>query len=101
MMFNGWILEPKVAKDTLYLDTIAVSEHSRSMGIGKMLIHEITQFAHKEGFSFVKLSVTDNNPRARSLYERLRFREAAVEKIPYPWSRTFGFSSASEMVLEI
>ncbi len=61
MIFNGWILESKVPKDTLYLDTIAVAEHSRGRGIGVMLLHKIIQFAHSEGFSCVKLSVTDTN----------------------------------------
>ncbi|MHA1289734.1 MAG: GNAT family N-acetyltransferase, partial [Candidatus Thorarchaeota archaeon] len=96
MIFNGWVLESKVSKDALYLDTIAVDEHNRGRGVGKLLIDEIIQFARKKGFSFVKLAVVNTNSRAKSLYERLGFKEVKIEKMPYPWSRTFGFSSASE-----
>ncbi|MHA2423465.1 MAG: GNAT family N-acetyltransferase [Candidatus Thorarchaeota archaeon] len=100
-MFNGWLLEHRAKKDELYLDTIAVSEQARGHGIGSKLLQEVIDFGCKEGFSYLKLSVIDTNPWAKSLYERMGFRVEAIQKMPYPWSRTFGFSSAIDMKLEL
>ncbi|MHA1907067.1 MAG: GNAT family N-acetyltransferase [Candidatus Thorarchaeota archaeon] len=100
-MFNGWLLEHRAKKDELYLDTIAVSEEARGLGIGSKLLQTVQDFARQEGFSYVKLSVIDTNTRAMSMYERMGFRVEAVQKMPYPWSRTFGFSSVIDMILDI
>jgi ribosomal protein S18 acetylase RimI-like enzyme len=101
MIFNGWILESKVPENTLSLDSIAVAEYSRGRGVGKLLIDEVIQFARRKGFSKVKLSVINTNPRAKALYEQIGFKVIKVENIPFPWNRTFGFSSASMMEFEL
>ena len=101
MVYNGWILEQKTSAETLYLDTIAVTENSRGRGIGKMMIQKVIQFAREQGFSSIKLSVINTNNREKLLYERLGFRKVALQKIPFPWSRTFGFTSAYDMVFEL
>jgi ribosomal protein S18 acetylase RimI-like enzyme len=101
VIFNGWLLEYQPKKGELYLDTIAVSEQARGHGIGSKLLNTVINFARDEGFSSIKLSVIDTNTRAKSLYERVGFQVVKVEKLPYPWSRTFGFSSAIGMVLEL
>jgi ribosomal protein S18 acetylase RimI-like enzyme len=100
-MYNGWLLEYNANQEELYLDTIAVSEQARGHGIGSILLNTVIDFAREEGFLAVKLSVIDTNTRAKSLYERVGFQVVKVEKIPYPWSRTFGFSSAIDMVLKL
>ncbi len=99
-MFNGWLLEHRAKKNELYVDTIAVAERSRGLGIGSKLLRAVIDFGREEGFSYVKLSVIETNTRARSLYERMGFREESVRNVPYPWSRTFGFSSTIDLVLD-
>jgi len=100
-MFNGWLLEHRVKKNELYMDTIAVAEDSRGLGIGGKLLKEVIAFGSSESFSCIKLSVIDTNVRAKLLYERIGFRETAINNIPYPWNRTFGFSSAYDMELKL
>lgn len=99
-MFNGWLLEHHAKKNEIYVDTIAVTEQARGLGIGSKLLRAVIDFSREKGFSYVKLSVIDTNTRAKSFYERMGFREKSVQNVPYPWSRTFGFSSAIEMILD-
>ena len=99
-MFNGWLLEHRAKKNEIYVDTIAVAEYARGLGIGSKLLQTVIDFGREKGFSYVKLSVIETNTRAKSFYERMGFREESVQNVPYPWSRTFGFSSAIEMIFE-
>lgn len=82
-------------------DTIAVAEQYRGLGIGSKLLQTVIDFGRKENFACVKLSVIGTNTHAKKLYERTGFREESVQKIPYPWSRTFGFEYAIDMILEL
>ncbi len=100
-IFNGWLLESKVRDDELHFDTIAVTPRFRGLGIGSQLIRHVIDFAGDEGFSCIKLFVINTNSRAKRLYERLGFDSRAHTAIPFPWSRTFGFSEAVEMVLAL
>jgi len=45
--------------------------------------------------------VIETNQNARMLYERVGFKEAKVQKIPYPFSRLLGFGSVTEMVYRL
>ncbi len=100
-MFNGWLLEHRVKKNELFVDTIAVAEQYRGLGIGNKLLQTVIDFSRRQNFSCVKLSVIGTNTRAKKLYERTGFREESVQKIPYPWSRTFGFEYAIDMIFEL
>jgi len=91
------LMTPKIKKDTVRIDSIAVLKPYRSMGIGTMLINEVFDFARKNGLKKVRLEVVDTNPKAKALYERMGFvQEKKVNY--YFFARTAGFSSEYIMV---
>lgn len=101
VIFNGMILESKIHDDELCLDTLAVAEDMRGLGIGTHLVNEVIGYAREIGKVRVKLWVVDTNPLAKKLYERIGFKEGSFQKIPFPWSRIFAFSGASELTYEL
>ncbi|MHA1780932.1 MAG: GNAT family N-acetyltransferase [Candidatus Thorarchaeota archaeon] len=101
IIFNGWLIESKVADDELYLDTIAVADDWRGKGIGKQIVETVFAIAQEKGLSRVKLAVVDTNPRAKAFYERIGFGVKKVGAIPYPWKRIFKFSSADIMEYDL
>jgi ribosomal protein S18 acetylase RimI-like enzyme len=52
---------------------LAVMPHLQSCGLGTVLIAALEQCARERGVSQVDLGVSDGNPRARALYERLGY----------------------------
>ena len=96
----GWIFYNKVEERELLIDVLAVDRDMRGKGIGSRLVTFIIDFAYSNGYKRVKLFVTETNWKAKVFYERLGFREIKVHRIPFPWSRIFGFSKASEMMCE-
>lgn len=58
-----------------YLDSIAVRADQRGRGIGAQLLEALPQFATQLGANKIGLSVDDDNPRAKQLYERQGFKE--------------------------
>ncbi|MBM3705715.1 MAG: GNAT family N-acetyltransferase [Actinobacteria bacterium] len=91
---------PKIGKDVIRIDSLAVDVHFRGNGVGTMLIEEVCEFARKNGFREVMLEVVDTNPRAKALYERLGFVQKKVKKY-YFLTRSAGFSSESIMSRQI
>jgi len=78
--FGGWarqgaiaLLSREVDNTRFLVDGIAVSEAWRSKGIGAALVAALTDEARCRGYDLLRLDVSDQNPRARSFYERLGF----------------------------
>src|SRR5215211_4726875 len=57
---------------------VAVRDGWRGTGLGTRLMNELAELAHEHGFTRLTLSVDADNP-ARRLYERLGYREVAVD----------------------
>lgn len=66
-----------IDKETLpnewYLDTISVSEKFRGKGIGSKLLEALPMLAEKANRTIIGLSVDQQNPQAKKLYERHGF----------------------------
>ena len=96
----GLLLMRPHRPDELLMDGIAVDSSARGQGIGSLLLEEVCDFAHREGYARVRLDVIDTNPGARRLYERHGFR--AVHTQSLGWLKpVFGFGSATEMVKSV
>ncbi len=68
-----------------YLDSIAVAPASQGKGIGRQLIYAAEDRARAEGHARTGLLVSDENPDARRLYERLGYVAEAV--LPFSGGR--------------
>ena len=84
--------KPKIKKDVVRLEALAVDKTCRSKGVGTLLIKKVFNFARDNGFKEVLLEVVDTNPRAKVLYERLGFIQKKKVKF-YFFTRKAGFSS--------
>jgi GNAT superfamily N-acetyltransferase len=98
---NGWVLYDHSPRNAVLLDELAVSPEARGKGVGTLLIAETVKVAREAGLPAVKLSVVDWNVDAKRLYTRLGFRDTKKHKVPWPWSRVFGFRYADEMTLTL
>lgn len=68
---------------TAELVSMWVNPAARGHGVGHALIDAVAGWARSRGFGDVHLWVTDTNPHARALYERLGFT-ATGERQPLP-----------------
>lgn len=64
-------LRPRAGE--LRIDSLAVAETARGLGIGTCLLERVFEYARLSAFRAVTLEVIDTNPRARALYERHGF----------------------------
>ncbi len=88
---NKW-MSPKIKKDELRIDTLAVKNTRRSLGIGSMLMQEVFSLAKSKGFNEVILEVVNTNPEAKRLYEKTGFIVKKHVKY-YFLTRSAGFTS--------
>lgn len=65
------------------IQTIAVAESARRMGLGRVLMQSLVTEARKRGARQVFLEVRADNPGAKTLYESLGFAEIAVRTAYY------------------
>ena len=86
------LTSPKIKDDVLRIDSIAVDKSFRSLGIGTQLINKVFEFAKNKGFKEIILEVINTNPKAKTLYERIGFKEKKIVRY-YFLSRSAGFSS--------
>jgi len=93
-------LERKVEQGTLLMDGICVGSEARGRGVGTLLLDAIKGEAAKRELSRVRLDVIDNNPRARSLYERQGFVATGQEQTG-PLRHVFGFTQSTTMVFPL
>ncbi len=68
------LLKNKTKSDEIYIEAVAVSEFSRGMGIGTMLLDALFVFSKEKGCKTITLEVIDTNIRAIELYEKTGFK---------------------------
>ncbi|MDZ8274826.1 GNAT family N-acetyltransferase [Microbacterium aquimaris] len=90
-------LDRRERPGVLVLDGISVAAEARGHGIGSALLGRARTLAHDHDCRWVELSVIDQNPRARALYERLGFRAVHTERLGGWARRIYGFSAATTM----
>lgn len=66
-----------------WVESMWVAPTHRKRGVGQLLINQIFTWAHMQGITALKLSVTNNNEPAIRFYSRLGF-VATGETEPYP-----------------
>jgi len=71
---------PEVAQfaDCPELCDVRVVAERRSEGIGTQLLQRGIRLAHERGIAQITVCVNTDNPRARSLYQRLGFAEVGI-----------------------
>lgn len=65
--------------DLALLRRLAVRPEFRRKGVAMLLSRRAEQWASKQGFSKIRLYVSELQPAARSLYERLDYAQVGVE----------------------
>ena len=65
------------------IQTIAVAEHARRSGLGRVLMLSLIAEARQRGATEVFLEVRADNPPARSLYDTLGFEQLGVREAYY------------------
>ena len=73
----------EIAPGTIELVSMWVRPQARGQGIGQALVQAVVGWARARGATRVHLWVTENNGRARLLYERCGFQPTA-ERQPLP-----------------
>jgi ribosomal protein S18 acetylase RimI-like enzyme len=70
-----------------YIPELVVSESYRGQGIGSNLMRAIETLARTDGFKKMRIGVLAANPRVHQLYERLGFRDYAIELVKELYDR--------------
>jgi ribosomal-protein-alanine N-acetyltransferase len=65
------------------VQTIAVAEHARRTGLGRLLMHAMLAAARDRGAGEVFLEVRADNPAAQSLYSSLGFERIGIRRAYY------------------
>jgi ribosomal protein S18 acetylase RimI-like enzyme len=76
-------LDKKVVFPNAYLEAISVSQKYRGLGIGNLLISEVSKVAKEQGNTSLLLQVVLENHQAQKLYERIGFKVVSVTKTPF------------------
>ena len=71
---------PRPAPDEFIVDSLAVSQSARGMGIGTALMREAERKARRMGKRFMSLGVIGENAGAIRLYERLGYKTTRTER---------------------
>ena len=66
----GMSLRP-VDQKTIYLSYLVVQEEWRNQGIGTQMIEYACQISKQEGYSYIVLTVDQDNTKAEKLYKKL------------------------------
>ena len=73
----GW-LQVRETADEIYLAQLYIRPESQDQGVGTALVRQLCNLARRQGKA-LRLDIMTNN-RARTLYERLGFRETGKSK---------------------
>ena len=87
--------------DTGVFSQLAVMDLLQGLGIATMLIGVGEQRVHTRGLAFAALGVEDNNPRARSLYQRLGYQVAGRQHASWEVEDDTGALQVYETTLTI
>ena len=94
------IITPKVKKDEIRIDWIAVDELFRGKGIGTKLLNIFLKYAKENGFKVARLEVLNTNNKAIKLYEKIGFIIKRIKKY-YFISKVLGYSEEIYMYLQL
>lgn len=101
-LITSLIFARKASSGTqILMDGVAVSAEVRGQGVGSKLFSEFLDFAKLKGFESVRLDVIDENPRAKSLYEKMGFSTYKYLKTPWPINNLIGVSGVTTMILNL
>ena len=64
-----------IEKDDLYLAEIAIDSALRGQGIGRKVVSDVIEYAKSKNYKRVTADVDFRNAGAKSLYERIGFKE--------------------------
>jgi ribosomal-protein-alanine N-acetyltransferase len=73
--------------DELHINSLAVAERWRRLGLATRLLDAVSREAQAEGATSATLEVRESNRAARALYERLGFRVEGVRRDYYQTPR--------------
>ena len=77
--YKGGNWEQKVPDDqVMVLHTLAVDPSAGGKGIGRQMVAFYEQYAVEHGCIVLRMDTNEINMRARSLYQRLGYREAGI-----------------------
>jgi ribosomal protein S18 acetylase RimI-like enzyme len=79
-MFVGLQELENLAPKTWYVNVVAAYPEERGKGIGTRLLALAEDLARETGAAGMSIIVADANKKARRLYERVGYREAATRK---------------------
>jgi GNAT superfamily N-acetyltransferase len=74
---DGATLVTRLAAETVHLAQIVVAPGAQGRGLARRLVEASLEAARAQGFTQATLLVGEGNARARQLYERLGFAQAA------------------------
>ena len=77
------LLERNNVTDQLFMDGIGVSPRMRGSVIGTRLLHNLIEYAQKDGYQPVRLDVIGKNPAAWRLYGRVGVTSVKTEQFVY------------------
>jgi predicted N-acetyltransferase YhbS len=83
------------------LNHLEVRPELRGHGIGTALVQACEDAAHERGYHLIVLGVGLDNPRAKSLYERLGYRDWRGGPIVARWTEPDGNGGIRHATLEI
>ena len=66
--------------DTIYLESLHIMEKSRGKGTGTALIRTVAEYAKKNGYKRMSISIVKGNDRAGDLYKKLGARHDSYFK---------------------
>lgn len=73
-MFALSLLSHRIQRSEGYITDVAVDAAYRGLGIGRQLLGQAEQVAHRSHKAYLTLHVSSRNKNARTLYERTGFR---------------------------
>ena len=73
------------APDTGAISQLVVVDRLQGLGLGTILMRRAEERVRARGCSFASVGVEDHNPRARALYERLRYEPFDRKRVSWEY----------------
>ena len=68
----------QVAKDVLFISTMAIDEKYRGKGIGHLFFEKVKQLKQEKGYDTIELQVNAKNRLAYEMYRKYGFTEKSI-----------------------